>query len=597
MDATSAMASHMGFLELLQRRHRPAPSVRTEPGGLAASAHAGRHPSVDPGIAACSVDDLLASEAELLQRFKYCYGCDAETFERDIVAPIRRYASYVNLLPATADNFFCSAGGLFRLGLEVAFFALQGTDAHIVSGRATISVRKDLEPRWRRATFLAGLCSELHRTLCAATVTDDQGAITGNVGDGGMTDDTIPVLNGHLEHKMDADAKEELHILDNGFDVTDEGTFTWDNDTDWHWTPKAASALANGEHDFIAQVMDGNGWVGKSSENLTGAPGDSPAYDLTVDNKGPTQKVDIEHILDDQGVVTNIDADHMETYGHDFGRLKKAFVDFLHRMPFYGTAVLCVDDPAIRDILSQVSCPITSYGMSADAQVRAVNVRPMDGQMHFTAQRRNGVVLPDLDVVLNLAGEHNVRNALAAIAIAVELNVPDAAVQKALAEFKGVGRRFQRYGDLSVPRAQGGGRFTVIDDYGHHPVEMAATLAAARGAFPGRRLVLAFQPHRYTRTRDCFEDFVKVIGQADSVLLADVYAAGEEPIVAADGRSLARALRVAGKVEPLFVDDIGALPQAIADTAKAGDVVLCMGAGSIGSVPGKVVSMLLKKEH
>ena len=175
MDATSAMASHMGFLELLQRRHRPAPSVRTEPGELATSAHAGKHPSVDPGIAACSVDELLASEAELLQRFKYCYGCDAETFERDIVAPIRRYASYVNLLPATADNFFCGAGGLFRLGLEVAFFALQGTDAHIVSGRATISVRKDLEPRWRRATFLAGLCSELHRTLCAATVTDDQG--------------------------------------------------------------------------------------------------------------------------------------------------------------------------------------------------------------------------------------------------------------------------------------------------------------------------------------------------------------------------------------------------------------------------------------
>lgn len=297
------------------------------------------------------------------------------------------------------------------------------------------------------------------------------------------------------------------------------------------------------------------------------------------------------NLLPVMAVVTNIDADHMETYGHDFGRLKKAFVDFLHRMPFYGTAVLCVDDPAIRDILSQVSCPITSYGMSADAQVRAVNVRPMDGQMHFTAQRRNGVVLPDLDVVLNLAGEHNVRNALAAIAIAVELNVPDPAVQKALAEFKGVGRRFQRYGDLSVPRAQGGGRFTVIDDYGHHPVEMAATLAAARGAFPGRRLVLAFQPHRYTRTRDCFEDFVKVIGQADSVLLADVYAAGEEPIVAADGRSLARALRVAGKVEPLFVDAIAAMPQAILDNARDGDVVMCMGAGSIGAVPGKLIEM------
>lgn len=297
------------------------------------------------------------------------------------------------------------------------------------------------------------------------------------------------------------------------------------------------------------------------------------------------------NLLPVMAVVTNIDADHMETYGHDFGRLKKAFVDFLHRMPFYGTAVLCVDDPAIRDIIPQVSCPITSYGMNADAQVRAVNVRPMNGQMHFTAQRRNGVILPDLDVVLNLAGEHNVRNALAAIAIAVELNVPDSAVQKALAEFKGVGRRFQRYGDLSVPRAQGGGRFTVIDDYGHHPVEMAATLAAARGAFPGRRLVLAFQPHRYTRTRDCFEDFVKVIGQADSVLLADVYAAGEEPIVAADGRSLARALRVAGKVEPLFVDAIAAMPQAILDNARDGDVVMCMGAGSIGAVPGKLIEM------
>ncbi len=215
-------------------------------------------------------------------------------------------------------------------------------------------------------------------------------------------------------------------------------------------------------------------------------------------------------------------------------------------------------------------------------------------QMHFTVQRRNGVTLPDLEVVLNLAGEHNVLNALSAIAVAVELNVPDAAVQKALAEFKGVGRRFQSYGDLP---AKDGGHFTVIDDYGHHPVEMAATLAAARGAFPGRRLVLAFQPHRYTRTRDCFEDFVKVIGAgADAVLLTEVYAAGEAPIVAADGRSLARALRVAGKVEPVFVDDIAALPQAIADTARDGDVVLCMGAGSIGAVPAKVVELLQQKE-
>ncbi|MDP1655559.1 MAG: UDP-N-acetylmuramate--L-alanine ligase [Hylemonella sp.] len=287
-------------------------------------------------------------------------------------------------------------------------------------------------------------------------------------------------------------------------------------------------------------------------------------------------------------VVTNIDADHMETYGHDFGRLKKAFIDFLHRMPFYGTAILCTDDAAIREIVPEVSCPITSYGFDEGAQVRALNVRAVDGQMHFTVQRRNGVVLPDLEVVLNLPGRHNVLNALSAIAVAAELDVPDAALLKALAEFKGVGRRFQRYGEVN---AKNGGSFTVIDDYGHHPVEMAATLAAARGAFPGRRLVLAFQPHRFTRTRDCFEDFVKVIGEADAVLLAEVYAAGETPIVAADGRALARALRVTGKVEPVFVDDIAAMPQAIADNARDGDVVMCMGAGSIGAVPAKVVEL------
>jgi UDP-N-acetylmuramate--alanine ligase len=295
------------------------------------------------------------------------------------------------------------------------------------------------------------------------------------------------------------------------------------------------------------------------------------------------------NLLPVMAVVTNIDADHMETYGHNFGTLKKAFIDFLHRMPFYGTAILCTDDPVIRDIVPEVSCPITSYGLNEDAQVRAVNVRAVGAQMHFTAQRRNGVQLPDLDVVLNLAGEHNVLNALSAIAIAVELNVPDAAVQKALAEFRGVGRRFQSYGELP---ATDGGQFTVIEDYGHHPVEMAATLAAARGAFPGRRIVLAFQPHRYTRTRDCFEDFVKVISShADAVLLAEVYAAGEAPIVAADGRSLARALRVAGKLEPVFVDEIEAMPQAILDAALDGDIVMCMGAGSIGQVPAKVVAL------
>jgi UDP-N-acetylmuramate--alanine ligase len=299
------------------------------------------------------------------------------------------------------------------------------------------------------------------------------------------------------------------------------------------------------------------------------------------------------NLLPVMAVVTNIDADHMETYGHDFGRLKQAFVDFLHRMPFYGTAILCTDDAAVHDIVPLVTCPIISYGFNEGAQVRAVDVRAVDGQMHFTVQRRNGVVLPDMAVVLNLPGRHNVLNALSAIAVAVELNVPDAAVQKALADFKGVGRRFQRYGELA---ARDGGVFTLVDDYGHHPVEMAATLAAARGAFPGRRLVLAFQPHRYTRTRDCFEDFIKVIALADAVLLAEVYAAGEAPIVAADGRSLARALRVAGRIEPVFVDQIVDMPQAIIDNARAGDVVLCMGAGSMGVVPGRVVEMLQNSE-
>ena len=304
------------------------------------------------------------------------------------------------------------------------------------------------------------------------------------------------------------------------------------------------------------------------------------------------------NLLPVMAVVTNIDADHMETYGHDFARLQHAFVDFLHRMPFYGTAVLCVDSPAVRAILPEVTCPVTRYGLSEDAEVRAVEVRAVQGQMHFTVQRRNGVALPDLPVVLNLAGEHNVLNALAAIAIAVELNVPDAAVQRALAEFKGVGRRFQHHGELPVDKAKGGGHFALIDDYGHHPVEMAATLAAARGAFVGRRLVLAFQPHRYTRTRDCFDDFVKVIGEgADAVLLCEVYPAGEAPIVAADARSLARALRVAGRVEPIFVDDVQALPQTVLDNVRGGDVVICMGAGSIGTVPAQIAEMLQKNEQ
>ena len=296
------------------------------------------------------------------------------------------------------------------------------------------------------------------------------------------------------------------------------------------------------------------------------------------------------NLLPVMAVVTNIDADHMETYGHDFGRLKQAFLDFLHRMPFYGRAIVCTESPAICDILPQLARPVTTYGLAEGAQVRAVDVRAEQGQMRFTVLRQNGKPYPPLHVTLNLPGEHNVLNALAAVAIAMVLEVDDAAVLRALENFKGVGRRFQRYGELPCA----GGQFTVIDDYGHHPVEMQATIAAARGAFPGRRLVLAFQPHRYTRTRDCFEDFVQVLSQADAVLLAEVYAAGEEPIQAADGRALARGLRVAGKVEPLFVADIAQMPSTIVDNARPGDVVLTMGAGSIGAVPAKVVQLLAK---
>lgn len=282
-------------------------------------------------------------------------------------------------------------------------------------------------------------------------------------------------------------------------------------------------------------------------------------------------------------VITNIDADHMETYGHDFGRLKQAFVDFAQRLPFYGMAVLCVDDANVCEIMARITKPVTTYGISETAQVRAVDIRAESGRMSFRVLRQD---LPDLKVVLNLPGHHNVLNALAAIAVAMEVGASDAAIVKGLAEFGGVGRRFQRYGE--VPLATGGS-VTLVDDYGHHPVEMAATLEAARGAFPGHRLMLVFQPHRYTRTRDVFEDFVRVLSTVDVLLLTEVYPAGEAPIVAADGRALTRAIRVAGKVEPVFVENVGELPEAVLSVAKAGDVVLVMGAGSVGQVPQKIV--------
>ncbi len=292
-------------------------------------------------------------------------------------------------------------------------------------------------------------------------------------------------------------------------------------------------------------------------------------------------------------VITNIDQDHMDTYDHDFNKLKDAFVAFTRSLPFYGAAIVCIDDPNVREIVPKLSKTVIGYGLSEDANVRAYDVQDANGQMKFKVARTGfGEDLPVLDVTLNLPGLHNVRNALAAIAVATEVDVDDAAICKALAQFNGVGRRFQRYGQVKVADANGGGEFTLIDDYGHHPVEMAATLAAAQGAFPNQRIVLAFQPHRYTRTRDCFEDFVKVLSGADGVILTEVYAASESPIVAADGRSLARALRVTGKVEPVFIEDVAAMPQAIADFVRNGDVVICMGAGSIGTVAAKTVELM-----
>lgn len=284
-------------------------------------------------------------------------------------------------------------------------------------------------------------------------------------------------------------------------------------------------------------------------------------------------------------VITNIDADHMETYGHDFGKLKQAFIDFVEHLPFYGRAMLCIDDANVREILPRISKPVTTYGLSEDAQVRAVNVRHEGGQMHFTAQCRQNGTPKDLQITLNLAGIHNVLNSLAAISVALEAGVADEAIVAALSEFQGVGRRFQRFGEVALPD---GGSFTLIDDYGHHPVEMQATLAAVRGAFPGRRLVLAFQPHRYTRTRDLFEDFVKVLRGVDALVLAEVYAAGEAPIVAADGRALMHALRVAGQNAVVFVEGLDEMQQSIMQMVRDGDVVVTMGAGSIGSMPTRL---------
>ena len=299
------------------------------------------------------------------------------------------------------------------------------------------------------------------------------------------------------------------------------------------------------------------------------------------------------NLLPVMAVVTNIDEDHMETYGHDFQKLKSSFVEFLHRMPFYGAAIVCVDDPAVREIIPSIARPVITYGLAEEAQIRAVDIVAKHGAMTFNVQFNDADQSSTLAIELNLPGLHNVKNALAAIAVALELEINPDAIKKALLQFKGVDHRFQKYGEIA---AKNGGTYTLIDDYGHHPVEMKATIEAARGAYPGRRLVLAFQPHRYSRTRDCFEDFIKVMASVDVILLSEVYAAGEAKIVGADSRSLCRAVRLTCKVEPIFVDDIQNMAPEILNIAKNGDVVLCMGAGSISGTPKTILTLVAENQ-
>lgn len=295
------------------------------------------------------------------------------------------------------------------------------------------------------------------------------------------------------------------------------------------------------------------------------------------------------HLRPVVAVVTNIDGDHMETYGHDSARLDQAFVDFVHALPFYGTAVVCGDDAGVRRVLPALRRRVITYGFEPDAMLRAVDVRAVGTQMHFTVQERSaqGEALPALPVVLNLTGRHNVLNALAAVAVARTVQVNDASIWRALAQFQGVGRRYQSHGELRSPH----GTFALIEDYGHHPVELAATLAATRAAYPRRRLVLAFQPHRYTRTRDCFADFVRVLMQADALLLTDVYSAGEAPIAGASSQALHAALQHAAHPDAALVPDVHELAKALWAVVRDGDVVLCMGAGSVGDVATQVVQL------
>jgi UDP-N-acetylmuramate--alanine ligase len=292
------------------------------------------------------------------------------------------------------------------------------------------------------------------------------------------------------------------------------------------------------------------------------------------------------HLQPMLAVVTNIDADHMETYGGDFGVLKNTFVEFLHHLPFYGLAVLCIDDPVIREVIPNITRPIITYGISKDADVRVSDISSDGFHTYFK------VSLPERDdklaLSLNMPGHHNILNALAAVAVAHEIGIEDKAIINAFAQFQGIGRRFQKYGDIRIP----GGTVMHIDDYGHHPREVAAVLQAVRSGWPERRLVLVFQPHRYTRTRDLFEDFCIVLSEVDSLVLLDVYPAGESPIAGADGRALARAIRTRGKVDPVFVETIEQLPEALAGVLKNGDILLTQGAGNVGAIAGRIKQLL-----
>ena len=285
-------------------------------------------------------------------------------------------------------------------------------------------------------------------------------------------------------------------------------------------------------------------------------------------------------------IVTNIDADHLPTYGGDFDRLRQIFIEYLHHLPFYGLAVLCLDDPGVVSVLEEVTRPVITYGIDADADVRASAVSQEGMQTHFQVQRRGHD--NSLPVTLNLPGRHNVLNALAAIAVATELGVQDAAIQKALAGFQGIGRRFQMAGEITTAA----GRVLMIDDYAHHPREIAPTLAAVRAGWPERRLVVVFQPHRYSRTSDLFDDFINVLSSVDVLVLCEVYAAGEAPVSGADGRALSRGIRARGHIAPVFVEDLDTLPAVLNDLLQDGDVLLTLGAGNIGSVAAGLVDEL-----